>query len=122
MNLYDVVEALDLTVISGNDSLKRKVRTGYVSDLFIDVLSNSSHGDIWITARIYHSIVAIAVFKEHIGIIVVGGNRPDVETIKRSREKGLPLFTTPLPAFEVAGKLFAMGVKGVTGKKGNQLS
>lgn len=118
MNLHNVAKILDLTVIAGNESLKRKVRTGYVSDLFIDVLSNSNHGDLWITARIYHSIVAIALFKGHVGIIVVGGNRPDVETINRAREKDLPLFMTPLPAFEVAGKLFAMGVRGVTGKKG----
>ena len=122
MNLHDVAKVLDLTVIAGNDSLKRKVRTGYVSDLFIDVLSNSNHGDLWITSRIYHSIVAIALFKGHVGIIVVGGNRPDVETINRAREKGLPLFTTSLPAFEVAGQLFTIGVKGVMGKKGNSIS
>lgn len=111
IKLGDIIDALDLKVIAGSNSLLKWVFTGYVGDLYLEVLSKSNYGDIWITSRIYHSIVGIAKLKGHVGIIIIGDNRPDRETIKEARDKDIPLFTTSLSAFEVAGRLYGMGVR-----------
>jgi hypothetical protein len=112
IKLGDIIDALDLEVIAGKNSFLKRVFTGYVGDLYLEVLSKSNYGDIWITSRIYHSIVAIAKLKGHVGIIVIDDNRPDGETIREARDKDIPLFTTSLSAFEVAGRLYGMGVRG----------
>ena len=111
IRLRDIIDALDLKVIAGENSIMKWVFTGYVGDLYFEVLSKSNYGDLWITSRIYHSIVAIAKLKGHVGVIVIGDNRPDVETVNEARAKGIPLFTTSLSAFEVAGRLYEMGIR-----------
>lgn len=108
MRLQEIVEELKLTVRCGEDKLDQEVGRGYVSDLMSDVIANTSEGDIWITLQIHLNIVAVAVMKELSGIIIIGGREPEEETLKKAREEGLPLFVTPLSAFEAAGKLYQL--------------
>lgn len=112
IRLRDIVDALNLEIIAGEKHLLKCVFTGYVGDLYLEVLSKSNYGDLWITSRIYRSIVAIAKLKGHAGIVVTDDNRPDRETIMEARDKEIPLFTTSLSAFEVVGRLYGMGVRG----------
>ena len=112
MKLKKVVEMLELTVKSAEESLEKEVEGGYVSDLLSDVIANSKKGDVWITLQIHQNIVAVAVLKELAGIVVIGGKEPAEETLKKAEEEKVTVLTTSLSGFEVIGRLYALGLRG----------
>ena len=112
MELKQVVEALDLGVKAGAKALGVSVEGGYISDLLSDVIANSQKGDVWMTLQIHQNIIAVATLKELAGIVIIGGKEPAEETVNKAEEEGVPLLTSSLPAFEVAGRLYDMGIRG----------
>lgn len=112
VELKDIIQIFGLKVKSGKDYLNKEIEGGYVSDLLSDVMANSKRGDIWLTAQGHPNIVAVAVLKEIVGIVIVNGRKPEEETIKKAEAEKIPIMTTDLPAFELAGKLYEMGITG----------
>lgn len=108
MNLRTIAEALHLTVKSGGDRLETEVRGGYVGDLLSDVIANGRDGDIWITRQVHQNIVAVASLKEMAGIILVKGAEPAADTLEKATRENIPLFTSDMPAFEMAGVIYEM--------------
>ena len=112
MELHKIVESLGLEVQAGSGGLHREVEGGYVSDLLSDVIANSRRGDLWLTLQVHKNIVAVATLKELAGIVIISGKTPAEETIKKAEEEGIVLLTSSLPAFELAGQLYELGVHG----------
>lgn len=112
MKLVEIIKSLNLRVVCGDNLLDREVSGGYASDLLSDVMANSRKGDIWITLQVHPNIVAVAMLKEITGIIMVNGRKPEEETVMKARQEKLPIMTTDMPAFEVAGKLYDLGIRG----------
>jgi len=108
VNLSDVVETLSLEVMTGKDSLQNNVTGVYVSDLLSDVMGNSKEGNIWITLQTHLNIVAVAGLKNLSGIIIVGNRQLPEEVLQKAETEKILLMTTPMQAFEVAGKLYQM--------------
>jgi predicted transcriptional regulator len=108
VNLSDVVETLSLEVMTGKDSLQNNVTGVYVSDLLSDVMGNSKEGNIWITLQTHLNIVAVAGLKNLSGIIIVGNRKLPEEVLQKAETEKILLMTTPMQAFEVAGKLYQM--------------
>jgi predicted transcriptional regulator len=113
ITLAEIIKVLSLKVECGNDCLTRTILGGYVSDLLSDVMAQSHKGDIWITLQGHPNTVAVAVLKELVGIIMVNGHEPDPETVNKAQKENIPIMTTNLPAFEIAGRLFGMGISGL---------
>jgi hypothetical protein len=113
MTLQDITRELQLEVKAGEDKLDTVVRRGYVSDLMSDVIANTKKGDIWITLQVHINIVAVASMKELSGIILINGRQPEPPTLEKAQTEGLPLFVSTLPAFEVAGRLYGLGLTGM---------
>lgn len=112
MNLTEIVKELQLTVKTGAGFLDKEISRGYVSDLMSDVMANADEGDLWVTLQIHQNIVAVAVMKSLGGIILINGREPEKETLQKAEAEGLPLMVTDMPAFELVGKLFELGVSG----------
>jgi predicted transcriptional regulator len=112
VELHRIVDALGLTVAVGGDGLKGEVEGGYVSDMLSDVIANTRKGDLWLTLQVHQNIVAVAVLKELAGIVLIGGKTPADETIRKAKDENVIIITTPLPAFEVCGRLYALGLRG----------
>jgi hypothetical protein len=112
MNLAELVERLDLTVHSGRDELARAVGGGYSGDLLSDVIGHGRKDQVWITIQVHPNIIAVAVLKELAAIIVANGREPAEETLARARKEGVPVLGTALTAFEIAGKLHGLGLRG----------
>ncbi len=45
-------------------------------------------------------------------IIIIGGRQPEKQTLAKAEEEKIPLLLTELPAFEVVGRLYQMGISG----------
>jgi predicted transcriptional regulator len=111
MTLREVVEALQLEVKVGESELDRPVVGGYVSDLLSDVIAGAKEGDLWVTLQLHQNVVAVAFLNNLAGIVIVGGREPDPDTLKKAEEQGIPIMVTRLATYEVAGRLYQMGIR-----------
>ncbi|NPV53332.1 MAG: serine kinase [Firmicutes bacterium] len=116
MTLRDVAGKLGLRAVAGVDAgeggLDREVSGGYVSDLLSDVMAHACDGAIWVTTQAHQNIVAVSVLTGLAGVIVAGGIKPGDDTLKKAQDEGVPIFVSDLPAFEVVGSLYTMGLRG----------
>ena len=110
MTIKDIVEKLKLSVRCGEKCLEREVTGGYASDMLSNVIANSRKGDVWITIQVHANIVAVAVLKELAAIVIVQGREPADETIQKAKEENIPILVTELSTYEIAGKLYELGV------------
>ena len=114
MRLKELVEKLNLKVRCGAENLDADVKRGYASDLLSDCLAHAKEGDIWVTLQIHQNIVAVASMKELSGVILVNGREPEETTLKKAEKENLPVLVSELPAFELVGRLYKMGISGMT--------
>jgi predicted transcriptional regulator len=113
MRIREVVEALGLEVIAGRENLENDVQRGYVSDLLSDVIANSRAHDIWITLQIHQNIIAVASLKDLAGIVLISGRQPHEDTVTKASDEGIPLMVSSLPAFELVGRMYGLGIPGI---------
>lgn len=111
MKIRDIVKTLGLKVTSGEKLLEREVTGGYAGDLLSDALANSKKGNIWVTLQIHQNIIAVAISKELSGIIIVNGRKPEEETLKKAKEEKIPVMISNLLTYEVAGRLYEIGIR-----------
>jgi len=102
MRVRELVGLLDLRVAAGANGLDRDIRGGYCGDLLSDVMARAPIGCVWMTVQGHVNTVAVAVLREMAAIVITGGREPDAETV--------PLLQSPRSAFELAGRLHALGV------------
>jgi hypothetical protein len=112
MKLKEVAEKLGLDLKSSVDSLDADVQIAYSSDILSDVMSRAREGSIWITLQTHANIVAVADLKSLAGIILVAGRQPEEDTLEKANKMQVPILTTKNTAFEIAGRLYELGVKG----------
>jgi hypothetical protein len=112
VKLTDVSRALGLQLAAGTAE-GVEVSGGYVSDLLSDVMAHAARGSVWITLQVHKNIVAVATLKELAAIVIVGSREPEEDAAAKAGEEGVPILTTPMTAFEVAGRLYEMGLRSV---------
>jgi len=122
VKLADLVNALDLDVRSARGKLGNEVTGGYASDLLSDVIAHGRQGDVWITLQLHQNIVAVASMKDLAGIVLVGGREPEEQTLRKAESEGIPIAVSRLPAFELVGRLYGLGLRsgGVENKTGSE--
>jgi serine kinase of HPr protein (carbohydrate metabolism regulator) len=108
MKLKEIVEKLQLKVLTGQDKLDTEVTGGYTSDLLSDVMANGKGGNLWITLQTHQNIIAVAKLKDLTGIIIVNNRKPDEETLQKAKEENVPLLCTGEIAFRITGKLYEL--------------
>lgn len=113
MKLNEIAQNLNLDLLSKNSSLDKEIVYGYASDLLSDVLANAKKDSIWVTLQIHQNIIGVASLKELAGIIIINGRTPEDETIKKAEEEKIPLFVSKLTSFELIGRLYQLGIKGL---------
>ena len=112
MTLKNIIDKLELVVKVDSGGMEKEVEGGYVSDLLSDVIAHGQKGTIWVTLQVHQNIVAVAVLKELAGIVIIGGKEPAAETLKKAQNEEVAILSTQLSAFEVAGRLYALGLRG----------
>jgi len=108
MKLKEIIEKLQLKVLTGQNNLDVEVTGGYTSDLLSDVIANSKERNLWITLQTHQNIIAVAKLKDLAGIIIVNNREPDEETLGKAKDENVPLLGSEEIAFEVSGKLYEL--------------
>jgi predicted transcriptional regulator len=114
VTISDLVKSFELKIEAGTDRLHEEVTGGYAGDLLSDVIAHSRKGNIWITIQTHPNIVAVATMKELSGIILTGGREPDVDTLQKAEEEGMPILVSSLFTFELVGRLYQKGISGMS--------
>jgi hypothetical protein len=113
MKLAEIRNRLGLVNLTPElDVGDREITAGFVSDLLSDVLANGPRGGLLVTVQVHLNVIAVAVHAE-LGAVVFAANRLPEEAVRqRAISEGVPLLVSALPAFELVGRLYELGVKG----------
>jgi len=114
MKLADLAQALDLIELtpSNEENAAAENARGYASDLLSDVLAHAPAGGILVTLQVHLNVIAVASHADLRAVIFAAGRRPEDEIVERAVEEEISLFLTDADTFDVAGRLYALGVKG----------
>jgi predicted transcriptional regulator len=114
MTLQQIAQRLELTPlnprVSSGDS--REVGQAHASDLLSDVLANAPDGGLLLTIQVHLNVIAVAVHAGLSAVVFTSGLSPEQEVREKAAAEGLPLFGARNSTFEVAGKLYALGLRG----------
>jgi len=108
MKVRELVEKLNLKVLSGESGLDRDIDGCYVSDLLSDVMGNAEMGNVWVTLQTHKNVMAIASLKELACVILVKGLTPGEDTVEQSNEEGIPFLSTDMQTYETVGKIYQL--------------
>jgi predicted transcriptional regulator len=108
MKISELIKTLGLEVICGEQGVSNEIKGCYVSDLLSDVMGNAREGEVWITLQTHQNIIAVASLKDLAGIILVKGLVPETETIEKSNSAAVPVLSTSLDTFTIAGRMYEL--------------
>ena len=111
MTVRQIADELGLVVRAADHATEREVAGGIACDLLSVVMSKAAKGDLWMTVQSHPNVVAVAVLGELAGIVITHGFDPEPATVAKAQEEGVPLLTTSASSFEVAGRLYGLGVR-----------
>jgi predicted transcriptional regulator len=110
MNIQDLVQIVDGTMISNGINLTRAIKGGFGADLMSDVLASIQPEAVLVTGLCNPQVVRTAQMADVAAIVLVRGKRPPLETINLANEEQLALISTPYGMFEVCGRLHQAGL------------
>lgn len=89
-----------------------EITQAHASDLLSDVLSNAPAGGVLLTIQVHLNVIAVAMHAMQAAVIFTSGMVPEEAVLGKAVEEGIPLFTAKESTFDVAGKLYALGIRG----------
>ena len=114
MNLGDIVTILGLEVLTPDLAIEggADVQRAHASDLLSDVLANAPSGGVLLTLQVHMNVIAVGIHAGLAAVIFTSGMKPDEAARRKASEEGLPLLATRESTFDVAGRLYALGLRG----------
>ena len=106
-----LAEELGLQVMCAESALGREVARGYASDLMSDVIAHANAGSVWVTLQVHENVAAVASMKELAAVIIVQGRKPEPVMLEKAESEQIPVLVSALPAFELIGRLYGMGIR-----------
>ena len=115
MNLAEIADIVGLENLTPEIDLEATpdITSGYASDLLSDVLAHAPRGGVLITVQVHLTVIAVSLRAELPAIIFSLGRKPDAATRDKAAEEGICLLASSQPAFEIVGKLYELGLRGV---------
>ena len=110
MKLQTLIEQLGLKPLSTFDD--RDVNGVFVSDMVSDVMAGAKSGNLWLTIQTHKSIVPAANLVDVAAVVITNGKTVPQETVDLATKYRIALLGSELPTFQLAGRLFALGLGG----------
>lgn len=112
MTLKQIAEAVELDNLTPELPVSAEVTAGHASDLLSDVLANAPTGGVLLTIQVHLNVVAVALHAAQAAVVFTSGMRPDEAVRTKAVAEKLPLYATSQSTFDLAGRLYALGIRG----------
>lgn len=110
MNLKDIIDIVEGTVLNPDVDLNVRIRGVCGADLMSDVLAASQPKAVLLTGLTNPQVVRTAQIAEFRAIIFVRGKQPQPETLSIASQENIPLIKSPYGMFELCGRLHKAGL------------
>ncbi len=113
MKVKEMIEELKLELLTkdvSEDALYAEVEDGYVSDLLSNAMGQGHDGMVWVTMQGHQNVAAVASLIGFAAVIVAGDAPVAQDTLHKANMNDVVIAATKASAFEVVGKLYALGV------------
>ncbi len=117
MKLSEIVDALEATVLTGNNHFNKDIATCGASDLMSDILAGLSEGSILLTGLTTVQVIRTAMVAGVGAVVFVRGKKPPQDVIDLAEEHDLPLISSPYSMFVSCGRLHARSLTGLDGRR-----
>lgn len=113
MKVKEMIEKLNLTLLTkdvSEDALYAEVESGYASDLLSNAMGQAQPGMVWVTMQGHQNVAAVASLIGLSAVIVAGDGPVANDTLHKANLNDVVIAATEESAFDVVGKLYALGV------------
>jgi len=117
MKLSEIVKALDAKILTGAEHLDKEINICGASDLMSDILAGLSEGSILLTGLTTIQVIRTVMIAGVGTVIFVRGKMPPQEAVDLARAHELPLISSPYSMFVSCGRLYALNLTGLDGKR-----
>ena len=117
MRLSEIIDALDATLLVGEDKLDKDLARCGGSDLMSDILAALSEDSILLTGLATIQVIRTAMVAGVGAVVFVRKKKPPQEVIDMAKAQGLPLISSPYSMFVSCGRLYACNLTGLDGKR-----
>ncbi|MBR3692438.1 MAG: hypothetical protein IKL89_07045 [Clostridia bacterium] len=107
MKINELRDTLALQPLSEGDT-DREVSGGYTGDLLSFVMGRCPADSAWITIMNNVNVLAVASLADAACVILAEDSVPDDAVLSRARTEGINLYTSPMTAYELCGRLYAL--------------
>ncbi len=111
MKLSEIIKSLNLRIFQEGEG-DPGIESGYAGDLLSDVMGNAAANSIWVTIQAHQNIVAVSLLANIPAIVLSRGVKPHELAVEKAKEEGIWLLGTDETTFEIAGRLYSLGIKG----------
>lgn len=112
MQIAKILKICEATLLTEGVDLQTDITSGYSCDLLSWVMAHGKPGMAWITIQTHMNVVAVATLHDMACVIVPEGAQVPAEVCAKAAEEGIALLSSNLPAFTLAGRLYAAGLTG----------
>ena len=114
MKIREIETALGLEILTPELEGERdkEVSTGHASDLLSDVLAHAKPGSVLVTLQTNMNLVAVSLHAGLAAVIFSSDRVPDAPVRKKAVEERILLYRSAEPAFDIVGRLYALGLRG----------
>lgn len=102
MKVSELVNKLDLEILTSSQFSDREVTGCYIGDLLSWVMGKAASGDAWVTIMNNINIVAVASLTDVSCIILCEGVSVGEDIIKKADEEGVIILKSEKTAYEVS--------------------
>jgi len=113
MKLCEIISIVEGELVSKKANLDMEIACACAADLMSDVLAFAEPGAILLTGLCHPQVVCTAEMADIVGIIFLRGKYPSPEAIAMAEDEGIPLVVTSHSTFEMCGRLYQAGLKGL---------
>jgi len=114
VTISEIRRILEAEIVVG-DALEKVVHRVCACDLLSEVLRCMCNDSILLINLIHVQTVHVADMVDAVAICYMRSKKPQDNTVKLAREKGIVLLSTKLSSYEASGRLYQSGLPGCAG-------
>lgn len=112
MTVAQLLNNLDVKLLSGKNGLNKKITGFYIGDMLSWVMAKAEEGQAWITIQTNINVVAVGVMTDISCIIIADNAEVPPDTLIKAEEEDIPILQTSLSAYQIAIKCAGVDAHG----------